>query len=1323
MRNIMKKILISILVFALVYANSAITINMITHGLIAYANELLGDGQNSNPLENEQELKLSIERDKFCKNDMEAKTYQYAENLIINFKAMSAKKAVIEDISNVFYNGESAIEEEINIAYKLSKINKAQLLSLLGETGNFEIKDKDTSKTLLSLNKAKIESIAEEEIGTIVETVTTGEGEESVDIANIVNEDEFIELQYLAETKNIEIDIIYENTMEINEDKLLELENTKEIGIIESTVLEEITNLETKMRYQEFEEELSEEAQYSEEAVINTEIKKRESKVISSINSEELSTTLENNVQFGITLCTDSTMYDLYKNPKFIIELPEEVEEINEISKEDISILNNKMMNEENIEEDIFTDYTISQKEENGKKYIEISLVGEQLKYAENQLNNVQILVPATIKTNKLLPTTKANINVYYLNENATTYTESIVVESEGNVIYGESGIEVNFVAVQGIITKIIANVDGQIVENNKGEENKLIIGSKETTGTITVIAVNNTGSDITAPKILGCSNNFEEINVPNAQVKYSANQNETIDGASWSDEYLETAKSYLIELAEFKQGERIEYTYNINIPKVEEDTTYNEIYTIFDSEKEIATNSIQIEEKTIKLDVKLETSAGENAVYAGQEFSYIITVANQGETTVEELSIIDILPEEVSLVNEEDLVQWENLQLESGKSIVKRIKVKLNKEFNVSEIENKVEVSAKYLEEKIVKTIQNEIKTSEIDTKLTANIEKNSMIQEIAEIGSTIEYSVRAENKTNSTKNITVTAELPNIFKQESINGKIYVKNDEKEVWEVEDGIDITIDKNKVSIPVKLEANEVKFIEVEGKVDKYISEEVLTKVTIKDGEETIILEDIEKTIAPAVLQVEYGAYKESQNVLSQKIDMDDEDELVYQIKITNLGPSKESVNISGNIKECLKIKSIEYKISDETTILENISNNFELAGKSLDVNETMLVEITVTLLENLKETTTLEGLFEIKGEYSEKSIKMENVVEKNAEGGNEQEEPDGPDEPDEPDNPPEVNYSVKGVAWLDENKNGARELSEKLLKGIKVKLLNLANEVKQETITNSNGEYTFNYIEKGEYIVVFEYDKNQYGLTNPRQSGVSELVNSDAYEGVLNGESIIRTDKLLVIQDLSNIDIGLIEKGIFDLAISTTINKITLKNENESKVVSYDNVNFAKIEIPAKTYIGTTLIIEYDITVSNIGDIGGYVYSIKDILPQEVIFQSELNSDWYQENGALYTVSLTEELINPGEEKTIKLVLTKTIETGDSQTIINVAEIGEVFNEGLLQEKDKENNTSKAEIIVAVKTGQAPVYIGLILVVLGIITSGAYIIKKKVLD
>ena len=315
------------------------------------------------------------------------------------------------------------------------------------------------------------------------------------------------------------------------------------------------------------------------------------------------------------------------------------------------------------------------------------------------------------------------------------------------------------------------------------------------------------------------------------------------------------------------------------------------------------------------------------------------------------------------------------------------------------------------------------------------------------------------------------------------------------------------------------------------------------------------------------------------------------------------------------------------------------------------------------------------------------------------------------------------MKYSIKGVAWLDENKNGARELSEKLLKGIKVKLLNLANEVKQETITNSNGEYTFNHIEKGEYIVVFEYDKNQYGLTNPRQSGVSELVNSDAYEGVLNGESIIRTDKLLVIQDLSNIDIGLIEKGIFDLAISTTINKITLKNENESKVVSYDNVNFAKIEIPAKTYIGTTLIIEYDITVSNIGDIGGYVYSIKDILPQEVIFQSELNSDWYQENGALYTVSLTEELINPGEEKTIKLVLTKTIETGDSQTIINVAEIGEVFNEGLLQEKDKENNTSKAEIVVAVKTGQAPVYIGLILVVLGIITSGAYIIKKKVLD
>ena len=83
--------------------------------------------------------------------------------------------------------------------------------------------------------------------------------------------------------------------------------------------------------------------------------------------------------------------------------------------------------------------------------------------------------------------------------------------------------------------------------------------------------------------------------------------------------------------------------------------------------------------------------------------------------------------------------------------------------------------------------------------------------------------------------------------------------------------------------------------------------------------------------------------------------DMDDEDELVYQIKITNLGPSKESVNISGNIKECLKIKSIEYKISDETTILENISNNQKEVEEKLGISQSYISRIEKKVIKRLK--------------------------------------------------------------------------------------------------------------------------------------------------------------------------------------------------------------------------------------------------------------------------------------------------------------------------------------------------------------------------------
>ena len=120
--------------------------------------------------------------------------------------------------------------------------------------------------------------------------------------------------------------------------------------------------------------------------------------------------------------------------------------------------------------------------------------------------------------------------------------------------------------------------------------------------------------------------------------------------------------------------------------------------------------------------------------------------------------------------------------------------------------------------------------------------------------------------------------------------------------------------------------------------------------------------------------------------------------------------------------------------------------------------------------------------------------------------------------------------------------------------------------------------------------------------------------------------------------------------------------------------------------------------------------------------MPEGTEFLAELNTDWYEQNGSLYSISLTQEEIQPKEIKTLKLVLTKQIETDKAETVVNNAEISETFNEELFEEKSTTNNTSKAETVITIKTGQAKTYVIIAIVVLTIITTGVYIIKKKVL-
>ena len=324
--------------------------------------------------------------------------------------------------------------------------------------------------------------------------------------------------------------------------------------------------------------------------------------------------------------------------------------------------------------------------------------------------------------------------------------------------------------------------------------------------------------------------------------------------------------------------------------------------------------------------------------------------------------------------------------------------------------------------------------------------------------------------------------------------------------------------------------------------------------------------------------------------------------------------------------------------------------------------------------------------------------------------------------------------YSISGVAWIDKNSDGQMNSGEEKYSNLKVKLFNsdTGNIVKDEnnnvfeTTTNSDGEYKFTDVEKGNYIVLFEYDNSQYSLSAYKATNVNESVNSDVIEKEANIDgniSKVAVSDILKIEktNIEYINIGVVPKQKFDFSLNKTITKVSMTYNGKNSEKVYQNTKLAKIEIPAKQITGTTIVVEYNIEVENEGEIAGYINEIVDYIPEGLEFNSELNKDWFKSSdGNLRTASLAGKKIEPGETQSVKLYLTKSL-TSDSMGIIdNGAEISKSSNEKDIVDIDstagnKESNEddySEAQLILAVKTGAVTytlIIIGAILILIAL--------------
>ena len=182
--------------------------------------------------------------------------------------------------------------------------------------------------------------------------------------------------------------------------------------------------------------------------------------------------------------------------------------------------------------------------------------------------------------------------------------------------------------------------------------------------------------------------------------------------------------------------------------------------------------------------------------------------------------------------------------------------------------------------------------------------------------------------------------------------------------------------------------------------------------------------------------------------------------------------------------------------------------------------------------------------------------------------------------------------------------------------------------------------------------------------------------------------------------------------KLIFNLRVDKTIASVIV-NGQETPI----NGSLGKVEVHRKDISTANVKVVYKIKVTNDSELSGKANVVENI-PSGMTMIADNNPEWTINET---TASIETDEIKPGESREYQVVLGWQNGDGNVGTKENIASII-TENEAGFDEKDKSDNESKADLIVAVGTGEVP-YVaiaGSILLIMISITAGIYVIKKK---
>ena len=431
----------------------------------------------------------------------------------IGYKELTDSIKIVE--KNTLFNN---IEADNSVLTKKVKVNKDNLIEILGENGNIKVLSNDgTELGVISKDKLEIE-------------VSTP--------------------KIILETSKV----VKEGTLEIEVSKVIIANNTYTKEQIKS--LTELKNIATAEGYKDGTLKSSSNV----ESVMKFTEPKSNAQI--DININNLSTVVKNeDVVITTTLETKDIEDALYSNSKINITLPEEVKNID---IKEASLI---------YEDELKLDNLSTQ-----GNVISLSLDGTQTKYSSNAISDGTVLRLVTDLTlDNLAPTSKEEITLDYSNE--ATGEQNRVSDTIG-IVAPTGFVTTNSIQIDDkIVTSQESNEGVAKVEAGQGEKEVKLSGTivnnlgVEGTGLTILGTIPTSGNKDENEKELG--SNFDttmsseiQVDRQDVEIYYSEKVNEKVDGSSWTNTFTTNAKSFkLVFLNGMKHGEVANFNYMVKVP------------------------------------------------------------------------------------------------------------------------------------------------------------------------------------------------------------------------------------------------------------------------------------------------------------------------------------------------------------------------------------------------------------------------------------------------------------------------------------------------------------------------------------------------------------------------------------------------------------------------------------------------------------------------------------------------------------------------------------------------------------------------------------